>query len=650
MFLVLAAGLAFVLPLALSRIPGWRMASVRAEGRTPGSAAEPVRYIGEVQADTSHDGGLAPAVGVKNYQVMRANRKSPQLSQGFDWTYNHAPMLAYWNGRFYLEYLSGPFDEHVPPGQSLLTTSKDGRTWEAPQVSFPVYDLEDGSQAIMHQRMGFYVAPNGRLLVLGFYGLLPSPNNGHGIGRVVREVYKDGRLGPIYFIRYNSHKGWNESNTRYPLFKSSPDAGFREACAALLENKLITLQWWEEDRSEDGFYPVSDGLKSEAMSYSQIQYRPGAASQVTGGLKAFSFYHRPDGKVVGFWKFAKSALSADEGKTWSEITALPTIVTAGAKIWGQKTKDGRFALVYNPTTDNKHRWPLAIVTGDDGITFDNLLCVHGEVPPRRFSGLFKDFGPQYVRGIVEGNGVPPGNSLWVTYSVNKEDIWASEIPLPVHGKVNAPVADSFEGSDSARDWNLYSPVWAPVSLAGTPDGAGQCLELRDKDPYDYAKAVRVFPAARRVNVEFRVWARQTDHGRLEIEILDSTGKRPFRLLFEDSAQIRVGSGHSLIPAGRFAAARWHRFSLAVDAEAGEYDLSVDGRKAVTKGKLVEPSAALERFLVRTGIYRTEPLASIPTLPGTDLPGADDPVNEAVYYVDDVKIGQSIPRSPDLQEN
>ena len=41
---------------------------------------------------------------------------------------------------------------------------------------------------------------------------------------------------------------------------------------------------------------------------------------------------------------------------------------------------------------------------DDGVTFDNMLCVHGEVPPRRFNGKYKDFGPQYNRCIEEGNG------------------------------------------------------------------------------------------------------------------------------------------------------------------------------------------------------------------------------------------------------
>jgi len=43
----------------------------------------------------------------------------------------------------------------------------------------------------------------------------------------------------------------------------------------------------------------------------------------------------------------------------------------------------------------------------------------------RFSGIFKNLGPQYVRGIEEGNGNPPGLHLWNTYSMNKEDIWSA---------------------------------------------------------------------------------------------------------------------------------------------------------------------------------------------------------------------------------
>src|SRR5581483_2877225 len=266
-----------------------------------GTGAEPVRYMGGVSIDlTTPEGRLRPAIGVESIQAFRANRSHPDLADGFGWTYNHAPMLAYWNGLFYLEYLSTPKGEHQPPGQTLVMTSADGRRWTKPTVVFPVYDVAEGKPAFMHQRMGFYVAPDGRLLVLAFYGRGPNPFNMYGIGRVVREAYRDGTYGPIYFIRYNRHAGWNESNTHLPFYKTSPDKGFVEACDTLLADKLMTLQWWQEDQSPDDFYAVK------------------------GDLQALSFFHRPDGAVVALWKHSLAALSTDEGKSWTKPVKLPT--------------------------------------------------------------------------------------------------------------------------------------------------------------------------------------------------------------------------------------------------------------------------------------------------------------------------------------
>jgi len=67
----------------------------------------------------------------------------------------------------------------------------------------------------------------------------------------------------------------------------------------------------------------------------------------------------------------------------------------------------------------------------DGIKYQNLSLVHGEVPLKRYWGIEKRPGPQYVRGILEGNGNPPGDDIWVVYSVSKEDIWISKIPFPI---------------------------------------------------------------------------------------------------------------------------------------------------------------------------------------------------------------------------
>ncbi|HEY4334652.1 MAG TPA: six-hairpin glycosidase, partial [Puia sp.] len=161
------------------------------------AGADILHYTGHTLSNPDyHHGQLAPAVGVHSMQVLRANRP------GF--TYNHAPMLAYWNHKFYLEYLSDSIGESIPPGQTLLATSTDGYAWSSPIVIFPPYKIPDGTTkeghpgvakdlyAVMHQRMGFYVSKHNRLLVLGFYGICldphDDPNDGKGIGRVVREI------------------------------------------------------------------------------------------------------------------------------------------------------------------------------------------------------------------------------------------------------------------------------------------------------------------------------------------------------------------------------------------------------------------------------------------------------------------------------
>ena len=134
------------------------------------SAAEPVRYVGGEQTDKRfYDGALRHAVGVHKYQALRANRTCPPEGGAMGWTYNHQPYLAYWRDRFYLQYLSTPKEEHVPPGRTLLMTSADGQHWSNPRVIFPEYALPEiktvdgylpaGTPAVMHQRMGFSWRP-----------------------------------------------------------------------------------------------------------------------------------------------------------------------------------------------------------------------------------------------------------------------------------------------------------------------------------------------------------------------------------------------------------------------------------------------------------------------------------------------------------
>jgi PelA/Pel-15E family pectate lyase len=592
----------------------------------PGSVNEPIRYVGGATVrNQSHDGQLRPAIGVESFQILRANRTHPELADHFGWTYNHAPMIAYWNGRFFVEYLSNPVGEHIAPGQTLLSSSADGRHWDAPKVIFPIYKLQrpdpPGGTAMMHQRMAFFIAPDGRLLAMAFYGHAPDPFGPGGIGRVVREIHKDGSFGPIYFLRYNTRSGWGESNTAYPSYKHAKDAGFIQACDAFFDNRLMREQFWDEEQLFEGdFFAV----KSH------------------GSQEAFNWYHRKDGKLVGLWKWSMAALSSDEGRTWSRPVKVPTLRMTGAKISGRRTSDGRYALVYNPNVDDDHRWPLAMVTGDDGVLFDNILCIQGEVPPRRFAGRYKDFGSQYNRIVEEGNGQTPGSDLWVTYSMNKEDIWVSRVPVPVRDRVTGPVHDTFDGLDvggPVTDWNIYCPQWAPVRVAAVPSAANKSLELSDKDPYDYARAVRVFPESKSATVQFKLHAGQNVFGRLEIEVTDRFGARPVRLIFAEDGQIKLVDGTKPKDLAAYHPDHWYEVTLQVDVPKGRFEVSLDGKPVAKQALFAESVQSVEQISFRTGEHREEPTLTTSTdaTPDRVSPNPDVPQPPAIFHIDDVTI-------------
>jgi hypothetical protein len=594
-----------------------------------GTGEEPVRYIGgEITNPNVHDGALRYAVGVENIQVVRANRTHPEITDDFGWTYNHAPDLTYWNNTFFLQYLSNPVNEHEAPGHTMLVTSKDGRKWNKPVELFPPYQAPQGVKIpdgykgyMMHQRMGFYTAPNGKLLSLAFYGHAENPFKEGGIGRVVREIYKDGSLGPIYFIRYSSHANWNQGNTSFPFYKESKDRDFVKACEALLCNKLKTLQWLEEDRGLDGFYTLKDSVNT---------------------VQALSYYHRKDGKVVGLWKNSFVTLSDNDGLTWSAPKAMPSLIMAGGKNWGQKTIDGRYAMCYNPIATQEYRYPLTVITSDDGILFDNMGVVHGEVPPRRFYGRWKDFGPNYMRGISEGESTPPGSDMWLTYSVNKEDIWISRIPLPIRVEVKGNVFDDFNQQETfspVNNWNIYSPRWAPVYVDNFPNKENKSLKLEDQDPYDYAKATRIFESAQKTTLSFKVYIDKVNEGSLQIEVTDRYGNRPVRLIFDRDLILKIHNGSLFKDITNYKEGKWYSISIEIQATGlGSFNLFLDDQEVIVNQQFAEAVKTVERITFRTGDYRNLPDRKTPNQIASDpLPGADIPLQKSIYHIDDVRI-------------
>jgi hypothetical protein len=382
------------------------------------------------------------------------------------------------------------------------------------------------------------------------------------------------------------------------------------ACEEILSTPLLMQQMVEEADRNDPLIP----LKMD--------------------FKALSYYHLPDGRAVGFWKYALTSITKDEGKTWQYNPVRgPGFVNANAKIWGQKTSDGKYITVYNPS---EFRWPLALSVSDDGLNYKNLLLVNGEITWLRYGGAYKSYGPQYVRGIQEMDGRPPDGNVWVTYSMNKEDIWISKIPVPVRDKATEQVNDVFgsmKDGDELVNWNIYSPLWCNVGIE--KNGNGKALVLKDSDPFDFAKAERIFPVSKRLIAEFAITPKQNSYGDLEIELVDAKGTPCLRLLFDSTGNILSKAGYRNRALGKYEAGKPVSFKIDLNTTTRFFTVSIDGKNPINN-LCFAPVESVERIVFRTGIVRRFPDADTPTDQIYDLPNPNARDKEAVYSIDYLK--------------
>jgi len=349
-------------------------------------ASDPITIPGPEQGQLNEsfpDGGLPPVPGVQNIQIFRATSDKKAATDGKGWTYNHHVDMAAWKGRLYVAWSSGEKDEDIWPWREVYSTSTNGFTWSSPAELFP--------QGVSNPlRMHFFLAPNGRMLAIA--GLRRDETKLTDKDRdtlVVREISASHTLGPHYALLTPTAVASPDCYT------NSADKGFIEACNALLANRPFLEQ------QDYGALLGPRRMKWHDSDDPNMK------------LKAMSLFHRKDGALVGICKNGWVTVSTDNGDTWSKPVIPSSLITGTGKVWGQRTSDGRYALIYNP--DKKNRFPLVLVTSDDGVTFRDMRVVHSELPLQRYVGEHKNVGPQYVRGISEwsNDGTWKDNAIWV---------------------------------------------------------------------------------------------------------------------------------------------------------------------------------------------------------------------------------------------
>jgi hypothetical protein len=189
------------------------------------------------------------------------------------------------------------------------------------------------------------------------------------------------------------------------------------------------------------------------------------------------------------------------------------------------------------------------------------------------------------------------------------------------------------------NWNIYSPKWAPVEVAEFPSETNKSILLKDKDPYDYARAIRVFEELQKATIEVNVLPKQNDNGIFEVDIADRYGNRPVQIRFDNDGKIKAVDGSMETDLQEYNAEDWYNVKIVVDAKPyGTYSLWINGEQVLKDAQLAEAVKSVERISFRTGPYRNIPNRKTPNeTPVPPLEGADEPVKMVQYYIDDLKV-------------
>ncbi|MEX2382381.1 MAG: carbohydrate-binding protein [Opitutales bacterium] len=613
-------------------------------GGTSGGNA--VRFTGDntYGADNQHDGGYRHIVGVHEHALARPTNNTaaaagPLIGHAVTQTrFNHHPFLTYWQGKFWAYYIGFQFNESTKTG--FLHWSDDGRTWNQSDlaVMFP-------APLATHQRMAFYEASNGRLLVSTWYSASGEHARQQAGSRLIREIKGPNDFGPIHILKHNQ-AGPASGLDAYSLYTASSDNAFKAACDELLNNKLYMQQMWEED--------------GDTGASSPYVYRDLPDSSLKG--QAFQWVRLENGRLITHWKGAYMGITSGSEWTSDQISLDHDVPRFGqhrnAKMWNEPISSGGYAMFMSrgiqnlPGTPPSWGWdsrtPLVVARSSDGFTYaTDLFTISGDSGKQLYrNGTVdnKTLGPSYVRGIQwlanRENKTRPNDNLWITYSTNKEFIWVTEVPKELATTVSSHVNDQFATwTPGARVglWNIRDGAWTPVQLVS--NGSATVLRMQDKDPYDFAKAFRVFPESTQVTVTTTVTPLQSNTGELHVELVDKTGKRPVRLRFNSAGNIQ-----SQNPDGTwsnrstYVANQPVTLTLQVNTGNSTWTVFKADTAIGTNLPFAEAAASVERVEYRSGSSLLKDFSTnfygggTPGDRTSDLPGAHDPVSLARFDV------------------
>jgi hypothetical protein len=366
--------------------------------------------------------GYKMAPGIESYVVYLAE---PSVG-----AYHHHPFLFYHNEIFYAAFSEGGSGEDGPGQRVRVTISPDGKTWsnsnlalealddythdwrEAGRMSTPItWIIVDNRVWIISDVtdvIGFTDKPGSRKIISkvrksGLQRVLDS------VGFFASEVYPDGSIGEQLWILEIPPGPVKGASIYY-------DNTIHDAPYELIRQEILK----EVKMKRTGVGPV-ERLENTRIGIDRHY------------LGEHTLYLRSD----GFWIQLARDLNYSHFLYYSEsrdglnfsvpvktnIPDSPSKTVAGSLPDNQNYIIGNF--VHNPETDETERhykrYPLVLALSGDGKIFDKAFAIQIKPTIPRFEVGGSSDGYQYPDALVVGD------TLWIIYSVNKQDIYISKL-------------------------------------------------------------------------------------------------------------------------------------------------------------------------------------------------------------------------------
>ena len=340
--------------------------------------------------------GLATAEGTETVTIFQPSDTTDHYSNGV--------FMTGFKDYLYCQWQSSEWNEDAQDTWVAYSRSLDGRNWSPPMIL--AASIEEGYCS----SGGWWVAGDTLVAYINVWPSSVSPRGGYTSYITSTDGITWSEIKPLLMANGDTLNG---------IFEQDPHAlpDGRIINAAHFQPGLVVSPIYTDD---------SSGMRSwTRANYTNLSISNGISREIEP-----SWFLRDDDTLVMVFRDQNSSfkrlasVSGNRGENWS-IPVLTGMPDSRSKQSAGNIADSAAFMVGNPV-NNKTRIPLVITLSRNGRFFNTAYVLRkggNGIQELRYSGTSKRLGYHYPKSMVWKD------TLYVSYSTNKEDVQYTRVPL-----------------------------------------------------------------------------------------------------------------------------------------------------------------------------------------------------------------------------